>query len=540
MGAATRRGFFTGAAVLGGAALIGAPDSGTGVAIAYTQDACPPEFGPVTVRSGDVRYVDLSSGANQRFIGKPDYIQVIGTTEQVVAAVDRALRDGKRIAVRSGGHCYENFVSDPEVQAVIDVSQMSSVYYDHQHRAFAVEAGASLLDVYESLFKRWGVTVPGGSCPTVGAGGHIIGGGYGPLARLHGLTVDHLHGVEVVTVGRDGRAKVTVATRDSRGKKQDLWWAHTGGGGGNFGIVTRYLLRSPEARGNEPSDLLPRPPSEVLVSSIVWPWSELTQEAFGRLVRNFGGWHERNSDPGSPYAGLFSQLKLLNRAAGVVAMATQIDATADNAQQLLEDFIAEVNDGVGVAYQGAPPRRLPWHHALHWQGFNPSDPTVMRFKIKSAHMRGNFPDDQVAAVYRNLTRSDYPNSNALLLISSYGGRINSVAPDATAVAARDSVMKLQYVSLWAAPDEDDRNIAWVREFYSDVYSATGGVPVSGEVTDGCYIGYPDVDLGDPDWNRSDSPWHELYYAHNYSRLQKVKAHWDPGNVFRHAQSVRLP
>lgn len=81
--------------------------------------------------------------------------------------------------------------------------------------------------------------------------GQFSGGGYGPLARRYGLVAAHLYGVEVATVARDGSVNLTTATRN--GPHVDLWWAHTGGGGGNFGIVARYLLRSPGSHGSDPA-----------------------------------------------------------------------------------------------------------------------------------------------------------------------------------------------------------------------------------------------------------------------------------------------
>jgi aclacinomycin oxidase len=88
------------------------------------------------------------------------------------------------------------------------------------------------------------------------------------------------------------------------------------------------------------------------------------------------------------------------------------------------------------------------------------------------------------------------------------------------------------------PQDEARNLAWVRAFYRDLFADTGGVPVPGVVCDGTFINHPDVDLADPDWNTSGVPWHTLYYKDNYPRLQRIKAHWDPRNDFHHALSIR--
>jgi hypothetical protein len=143
-------------------------------------------------------------------------------------------------------------------------------------------------------------------------------------------------------------------------------------------------------------------------------------------------------------------------------------------------------------------------------------------------------------MYHHLTRTDYQNPGALLLLTSYGGAINRVAPDATVVPQRDSILKPQFIASWTDPALDDASLQWVRELYRDVFASTGGVPVPDSQTDGCYVNYADKDLSDPAWNTSGVAWPTLYYKGNYPRLRQIKAAYDPGNVFRHAQSIELP
>ncbi|MFE7506921.1 FAD-binding oxidoreductase, partial [Promicromonospora sp. NPDC057488] len=521
--------------ILAGAAggLIGRPRMPAAPPPAVGRVVSPARTGSVVVRPGDVRYASLVRGANQRFAGSPDRVLLPADAADLVRQVGEAVSGGRRLGVRSGGHCYEDFVANGEVRDLVDLSRMATVSYDENHGAFAVGPGASLGSVYGSLFKAWGRTIPAGSCPSVGMGGFLPNGGYGPQSRRLGLTADHLYGVEAVVVDASGNPRLVLATRDDTGDLGDLWWAHTGGGGGSFGIATRYLFRSPDVA----AERLPRPPAEVLLRTVVWPWDTLDEGTFLRLVTNFGSWHEANSGPGTPESGLFAQLKLLHASAGVVALSVQLDASVPDAEAVLDRFVAAVSAGVGTA-QGAPAMRRPWHHALQWEGFSPANPTVMRFKIKSAYMRAGFPPAQVAALWRSLSVPGPANGTTLVTISSYGGQINTVSPGATATVARDSIMKLQYIGLWEQQADDAAVVDWVRTTYADVYSATGGVPASDDVTDGCYIGYPDKDLGDPTWNTSGVPWHTLYFGSNYGRLQVAKRTWDPGDVFRHAQSVR--
>jgi hypothetical protein len=124
-------------------------------------------------------------------------------------------------------------------------------------------------------------------------------------------------------------------------------------------------------------------------------------------------------------------------------------------------------------------------------------------------------------------------------LQSYGGRINSVRPSATATAHRDAIINVIFTNTWQDPGADAENIGWLRRVYRDVFAETGGVPVPGRGGgDGCYINYPDLDMADPEWNTSGVPWHRLYYKDNYPRLQRAKAAWDPRNMFGHALGVR--
>jgi FAD/FMN-containing dehydrogenase len=412
--------------------------------------------------------------------------------------------------VTSGGHCLEGFVSNPEVRAILDISPMKRIEYDAERGAVAVEAGATVGETFRKLFETWGVVIPLGEHPDIGMGGHVAGGAFGFLCRQLGLAADYLYAVEVVTVDEGGRAASVVATRETSDPHRELWWAHTGGGGGNFGIVTTYYFAG-----------LPSPPATVSLATTTWPWSGLTAAKFATLLANFGGFLQASSAPSSPYAGLSANIHAFHRSAGHVSMTTQ---AAGPAAGLLEDFLTQVSAGVPGASSKIV--ELPWLQAA--QTLNTTGPN-QRSKHKSAYLNVPFPDDQVQATYAALTSTGFSNPAAEVQIDSYGGQVNAVAADATAVAQRSSIMKLQYHASWAQPADDAANLAWLSDFYGSVYAATGGVPVPNGVTDGCYVNYPDTDLP--------GTWPSLYYKGNYPALQAVKARWDPLNVFNHAQSV---
>lgn len=511
-GSTSRRRFLQGAGALALAA-------GT-VAVPVDGDvddawAAPPadagqSFEGARVGRSDPRYRTLSMGFNQRWVGEPAYIQVAGSTAQVVDTVREAVRDRLRMTVRGGGHCYEDFVSGNRGGVIIDMSQMHGVSRSSDGTLW-LQGGCTNWDVYTELYKRFDVTLPGGSCYSVGLGGHVAGGGYGLLSRQFGLTVDYLSAVEVVVVSRNRSVSVVRAAWDDP-RTRDLVWGHTGGGGGNFGVITRYGFKH-----------LPRPPQEVWLSIVTWDWDSISPASFRALLDNYGRFMAAHSRPGSPYSRLFSLLKLTHRSAGQIVLVTQVSGSDES---LLESFLAQISRGVRTT--SVANRRMPWLQST--QTLNGSGPN-QRGKYKSAYMIAPFPPEQITAIYAALTDPNYDNPQALLQVDSYGCQVNARAPTATAVAQRSSIMKLQYQTYWTDPAEDDVNLAWIRRFYTSVYAATGGAPVPNRVTDGCYVNYPDVDLRD---------WARLYYKHNYRQLQRVKARWDPTNTFHYSQSIRLP
>ena len=489
-------------------------------------EPCREVFPGARVNRGEARYPTMVQGFNPRWIANPDWVQVCGDTEQVVATVQEAVDEEKRITVRSGGHCYENFVCENEDGVLIDLSPMNGVYLDSGNSLYCVEGGATLWNVYNALYREYGLTLPGGSCYSVGAGGHFTGGGYGLLSRLHGLTADYLAAVEVVRVNSDGKAEAIVVNRDSSDPtEKKIAWAHRGGGGGNFGVVTRFWFEDP-----------PQAPELVLLLSFAWNWSDLTEADFAELIKGFGEWHAANSAPGSEYAPLFALLHLgqCTSPSSQIGLTVQV---AENEPERLQEFQRELTSKLpapvaqrtGFGHFGIPEptetlRVLPWLYATQQlDGATPNQ----RGKYKSAYMNQPFPAHQIETMWKYLREE--PNTRAvqaLLQVDSYGCQINAHASDETAVAQRSSVMKLQYQTYWYEEEFDEENLAWIRAFYNEMYGSRGPYPDG--TMDGCFVNYPDVDLQD---------WQYLYYKDNYQGLREAKSLCDPRNVFRHQQSI---
>jgi aclacinomycin oxidase len=484
------------------------------------------------IASDDPRYrAVVEKRFNKRFSASPDYVRLAGSTEQVVSAVNDAVREGRRLAVTSGGHCLEGFVSDPEVRVILDVSPMKRVYYDAERRAVAVEAGATVGETFRALFETWGVVIPLGEYPAIGMGGHVAGGAFGFLCRQLGLASDYLYAVEVVTVDDAGRAGSVVATRETSDPHRDLWWAHTGGGGGNFGVVTRYWFRSSGASGEDPARLLPRAPESITTFKVEWSWSDLDQPSFLRLLQNHGAWCERNSHAESPNASLWGLLEIHRKQFGKLIVRVVSTAGAAAERQVTE-HLAALAEGI-VAPHGRELAEMPWlDFALNpFPDLFAAPPGGVSVKVKDALLNQRLTDRQIAVAYEYLTRTDHDVMGGMLGLATYGGRINAVAPDATASAQRDAILDIACTTGWLDPRDEAKNLSWVRAFYRDLFAESGGVP------DAAFINHPDTDLADPSQNSSGVPWYTLYYRANYSRLQRIKARWDPRGVFRHALSI---
>ncbi len=173
-----RRGFLSaGGGILAGAGALGLtraapPQTARELAGAAAADATatvpPAIYGLPPVYPADPRYATMRMGFNRRWVGSPAYIQVVRNARETVAAVQRAHDAGLRITVRGGGHCYENFSSGNHGGVIIDLSGMQGVRMDRAGRV-CVEGGATLWNVYETLLRDHNLTLPGGSCYSVGA-----------------------------------------------------------------------------------------------------------------------------------------------------------------------------------------------------------------------------------------------------------------------------------------------------------------------------------------------------------------------------------
>jgi len=467
--------------------------------------------------------------------GTPKQIIPVNSIDELTTALQETVNNKYRLAIRGGGHCLENFVSDSAVEVIIDISGMKGIRYDAAFNAIEIMAGVTLGEMHKKLYTDWGMVLPSGEHPDIGIGGHIQGGAFGFLCRYHGLGADYLYAVEILSINENGKVEKTIATLEETDNNRELWWAHTGGGAGNFGVVTRFWFRSPEVISKNPSQLLPKAPVIIETAEIDWSWNDINEKNFQQLVSNFCNWCKKNSGYGTSASSLFGTLLLWQKVTGKIQLKTVL-IDPRQANEVLQNFLDTVGNGVNIPYH-LERKKMTWlEFALH------PFPDIFTdnkgsFKVKDAFLLEPFTSSQMTVMYNYLTiRTDIPGGS--IGMATYGGKVNTVAPDATASVQRNAILTTSCTAGWVNGEEETKYLDWVRNCYGDIYILTGGVPVPGKESGGCIIAHPDNDLIDPALNKSGVPWYRFYYQNNYTRLQKVKAKWDPLNIFKHSLSVQ--
>ena len=404
-----------------------------------------------------------------------------------------ARQNGVRIAGRSGGHSYAGYSTTTGV--VIDVSRLSSITVNAAAGTAAIGAGARLMDVYRELAAQ-GVTIPAGSCPTVGIAGLALGGGVGFAGRKLGLTCDRIRSFTMVTA--DGVVRQCNPQRNA-----DLYWACRGGGGGNFGVATRFTFAA-------------HPVSTVTIVRAVWSWSDAA-----RVIDAWQRW-----GPAAP-DDLFTLISVEASDAGTtrIGMSGQFFGSPTQLNALLAPFFA-----AGAAPVSVDVRSLPYLDAmLLWAGCSDAMHCKLgdgaarsTFAAKSDYAAAPMSSAGIGTLLRAVEARAAAPARASVLLDAYGGAINRVPKAATAFVHRDVLFSMQYVAGWEPAGGDPAAgaaISWLRNT-----RAVMQPHVSGQA----YQNYIDADL---------QRWGAAYYGSNYARLRRVKRRYDPKNVFRFAQSI---
>lgn len=538
-------------------------------------------------------------GFDRRFYADSSDLQVFRPTssDDVVTALNYVISNdptaaGHSVQITSGRHCYEGFVYNSDTKYIIDVTGLRDFGTQQVGGIETVYIGTGYgnWDMYRMFQNIYGKTLPAGSCYSVGMGGHVTGGGYGILSRLHGLAIDCIFGFEIVVDQGDGPFTTQVFANSTAQADQELFWALRGVGGGQIGVITRLFFAL---------DDLPDSPDLMSCTTLSWSWWQdpdlkttlISEASFAALVQTF--WDEfcAQQDPESwkvwamfhathcSNDNLVMPLIIYNPYRSTMSTAEFKDYSKSRVRDLVEKFDAIVplvtddhpidghpyvakRSSLGIAAPGVDEPVYFYSYLDGTQTLNGSGPN-RHGKYKSAYHVDTFTDDMLSAMYQYLTikdpktpeGSDLQLSSSLIQMDSYGGKINTVASDATPIPQRSSLCKLQYQTYWQDAglppgviddDQEEGQLNWINGLYEDVYSETGNIPVlqSNEqypdaTTDGCYFNYPDIYIGSRDTGTPavSQAWN-LYFGENASDLVTIASTWNPKGWFTNSQTFQ--
>lgn len=428
------------------------------------------------IRPDDTAYASARRLFNPAFDGiRPGGIAYCADAADIVKCLHFARQNRVAVTTRSGGHSYAGWSTGTGL--VIDVSRINRVTYAAGRAV--VGAGAKLIDVYDVL-GRSGVSIPAGSCPTVGVGGLTLGGGLGVVSRKYGLTCDTLESVQLVTA--DGRVLTCDATHNA-----GLFWACRGGGGGNFGVAVSFTFRTHQTR-------------DVTVFFLHWPWAKAAA-----ALKAWQSWAPTAPDE------LWSNLHLTRERAGLDVMIGGLYLGGRTAlDRLLAPLIAKIGRPSSRSVRATTYRSA----MMIMAGCSGKTVAQCRSAPRESFVAGShlayakLSADGIKALVAGVAR---PGRHAVLL-DAMGGAIARVRPDATAFPHRAALFSVQYYARGT-----DRT--WLRAIRHDLGPHLG---------EHAYVNYIDPDL---------TSWRTAYYGQNASRLAQLKSTYDPGRLFNLPQGV---
>lgn len=410
----------------------------------------------------------------------------------VVTAVNFARTHGLLVSVRGGGHNVSgSAVCDGGI--VIDLREMHAARVDRKAMTVHVQGGARLADIDRET-QLFGLVTPTGNVSDTGIGGLTLCGGMGNLRRKLGLTVDNLVSVEIVIAS--GEVKTASGEENS-----DLFWA-VRGGGGNFGIVTSFEFRlhplGPEvflaaqafALDDAPQvmrrwrDFVEAAPDEI--SSLGVFWSVPAVDAFpsalhGKRVFVYSALYAGPADDGEKAVAPLQRI-------GTPVLDLSGRGPYAGWQKAFDPFFLR-----GAVY----PEVYAYWKSIYLKGLDNAliDDLVNRWKTA--------PTNQCMAVLWHL-----------------GGAVARRASEDTAFGKRSAPYLMSYDSCWTQRTQADAVVQWTRAQIEAMKPHSPG---------GSYLNFPGVGA-DPDAVRE-------AYGPNYERLAKIKAKYDPANMFRMNQNI---
>jgi len=412
----------------------------------------------------------------------PAAIVRVASADDVAAVVRFARENGVDLAVRSGGHSNAG-QSSVEGGLVLDVRDLKAIDLDPVASAVWAEAGLTAAELTEATVAH-GLAVGFGDTGSVGISGITLGGGVGYMVRKHGLTIDSLLAAEIVTA--DGLLRRVDADHEP-----DLFWAIRGGGG-NFGVATRFRYRLHDVREVVGGMLILPATPEVIQGFIAA--AEAAPEELSAIANIMPA-------PPMPFLSEEHHGKLV-----VFALMTHI-GDLEAGQRAIAPFRALATPLVDMLRPIAYSEMYP-----------PEDPDYAPAPVQRTMFLERIDRAAATTIVEFLEASDASLRAAQLRV--LGGAMARVPADATAFAHRSSRIMAVLVNFYdKTPEDHARRQAWVDEFAAAMDQGD----------DGAYVNFL--------VNEGEARVRAAYPGATWDRLAEIKARYDPTNLFRHCQNV---
>jgi hypothetical protein len=435
-------------------------------------------------------YEDARKVWNGMIDRRPAIIVRCQGASDVIKAVGFGRKHGLTVSVRGGGHNVAgNAVNDGGI--VIDLSRMKGVRVDPVARTAMVEPGAVWHD-FDTEAQVFGLATTGGLISTTGGAGFSLGGGIGWLVRKHGLALDNLISVDLVTA--DGELVTASADQNS-----DLFWG-VRGGGGNFGVVTSFEFQLHAVGPTVVGGMVLHKASEA--EALLKFYRDYVKDVPDELTTLVAFL----TAPPLP----FIPKELVGK--HMVAVAGCYSGPIDEGMKVLDPlkrFGNPVADLLGpipyIALQSFLDMTAPFGSRNYW---------------KTSFLKGL--DDGFINTYLDFGER-VPSPMTSVHIHHLGGAMGRVNEGSTAFSNRDAAFAMNIVSEWQSPDEDEPNIRWTKALFDAVQQFSTGA---------AYLNF----LGEEGQDRVRA----AYGEEKYRKLSELKGKYDPTNFFKMNQNIKPP
>ena len=394
------------------------------------------------------------------------------SVDDVKNTVRIAAERGVLLAVRCGGHSLPG-LSTCDDGIVLDLSLMRTITVDNNARTVDVAGGALLSDL-DAATTKVGLVTPAGVVSHTGVAGLTLGGGMGWLSRRFGLSIDNLLGAEIVTA--DGQVRWA-----SGNSEPDLFWGLCGGGG-NFGVVTRFKFRL-------------HPLGQIIVGRWVYPSRDYVSVLQGFQTLSATAPRELTTN--------------FSFAAKEIVVTACWSGAQDKAEAVVAPFGSLAPSATG-SFGPKPYVELQQRHdeaMAHGQ----------RFYSKAGFLAKI--DEATIATMREVVDAT-PVATADVYILQLGGAITDIAEDATAYSGRGASYYWIAGAVWNNRGDDARCMGWGRSTASKLTAISMQSNYVNEQAEfGKNVAY------------------DAYGAEKYERLAKLKGRYDPTNLFRLNQNI---